>query len=76
VVREGRDRVIAGIVTAVPILSLLFVGRQLWASLLGWNDIFVFLLLYVLTGLGVTVGVFTACLRTALSRPPARSARL
>jgi stearoyl-CoA desaturase (delta-9 desaturase) len=56
VVSERRDRVIAGIVTAVPIFSLFFVGWQLWASLLGWNDIFVFLLLYVLTGFGVTVG--------------------
>ena len=55
-VSERRDRVIAGIVTAVPILSLFLVGCQLWASLLGWNDIFVFLLLYVLTGFGVTVG--------------------
>src|SRR5580700_4183810 len=56
VVRERRDRVITGIVTAVPILSLFFAGWQLWDSLLGWNDIFVFLLLYLLTGLGVTVG--------------------
>ena len=55
-ISERRDRVIARIVTAVPILSLFFVGWQLWASLLGWNDIFVFLLLYVLTGFGVTVG--------------------
>jgi stearoyl-CoA desaturase (delta-9 desaturase) len=56
VVSERRDRVIAGTVTAIPILSLFVVGWQLWASLLGWNDIFVFVLLYVLTGLGVTVG--------------------
>ncbi|HYY21923.1 MAG TPA: acyl-CoA desaturase, partial [Thermoleophilaceae bacterium] len=56
VVNERRDRIITGVVTAVPILSLFLVGWQLWASLLGWNDIFVFLLLYVLTGLGVTVG--------------------
>jgi stearoyl-CoA desaturase (Delta-9 desaturase) len=56
VVSERRDRVIAAIVTAVPILSLFFVGWQLWASLLGWNDIVVFVLLYVLTGFGVTVG--------------------
>ncbi len=42
--------------TAAPILSMFFVGWQLWDSLLGWNDIFVFLLLYLLTGLGVTVG--------------------
>jgi stearoyl-CoA desaturase (delta-9 desaturase) len=55
-VSERRDRVIAGIVTAIPILSLFVVGWQLWASLLGWNDIFVFVLLYVLTGFGVTVG--------------------
>ena len=56
VVSERRDRVIAGIVTAIPILSLFVVGWQLWASLLGWNDIFVFVLLYVLIGFGVTVG--------------------
>ena len=51
-----RVRIVTGIVTVVPILSLFLVGWQLWDSLLGWNDVFVFLLLYVLTGLGVTVG--------------------
>ena len=56
VVDERCDRVITGIVTAFPVLSLFFVGWQLWASLLRWNDIFVFLLLYVLSGIGVTVG--------------------
>ncbi|HET9720542.1 MAG TPA: acyl-CoA desaturase [Solirubrobacteraceae bacterium] len=56
VANEGRVRVITGIVTAVPILSLIFVAWQLWDSLLGWNDIFVFLVMYLLTGLGVTVG--------------------
>src|SRR5205085_724827 len=53
---ERRDRAITGVVTAVPILSLVLVGWQLWATALGWSDIAVFLLLYVLTGLGVTVG--------------------
>lgn len=48
---------ITGVVTAVPILSLLFVGWQLWDSILGWNDLFVFLVMYLLTGLGVTVGL-------------------
>jgi stearoyl-CoA desaturase (Delta-9 desaturase) len=56
VLHERRDRTITGVVTAVPVLSLFLVGWQLWASVLGWNDIFVFLALYVLTGLGVTVG--------------------
>ena len=60
VVSERRDRVIVGVVTTAPILSLFLVGWQLWDSLLGWNDVFVFLLLYVLTGFGVTVG-FIAC---------------
>ena len=45
VLHERRDRIITGIVTAAPVLSLFFVGQQLWASLLGWNDIFVFLVL-------------------------------
>lgn len=52
----GLVRAITGIVTAGPILSLIFVAWQLWDSLLGWNDIFVFLVMYVLSGLGVTVG--------------------
>jgi stearoyl-CoA desaturase (Delta-9 desaturase) len=56
IVNERRDRVITGVVTAAPVLSLFVVGWQLWASLLGWNDIFVFLVLYVLTGFGLTVG--------------------
>jgi stearoyl-CoA desaturase (delta-9 desaturase) len=53
---ERRDRIITGIVTVVPIVSLILVGWQLWASALGWSDVIVFALLYVLTGLGVTVG--------------------
>ncbi len=56
VANERRDRIITGLVTVVPILSVLLVAWQLWARILGWNDIFVFVLLYVLTGLGVTVG--------------------
>ena len=53
---ERRDRLITAIVTVAPVLSLGIVGWQLWARLIGWNDICVFLVLYLLTGLGVTVG--------------------
>jgi stearoyl-CoA desaturase (delta-9 desaturase) len=77
VANERRDRVITGIVTVAPILSLFLVGWRLWDRLLGWNDIFVFLLLYVLTGLGVTVDFHrlfthrafktTRCVRLALA---------
>ncbi len=53
---ETRDRIITGTITVVPVLCLFFVGWQVWGEWLGWNDIFVFLIMYVLTGLGITVG--------------------
>jgi stearoyl-CoA desaturase (delta-9 desaturase) len=56
VANERRDRIITGIVTGAPVASLGLVCWVLWDRILGWNDLFVFLLLYVSTGLGVTVG--------------------
>jgi stearoyl-CoA desaturase (delta-9 desaturase) len=56
VLNETRDRIITGIVTIVPFLAVGVAGWQLWADLLRWSDIAVFLILYTLTGLGVTVG--------------------
>jgi stearoyl-CoA desaturase (Delta-9 desaturase) len=53
---ETRDRIITGTVTAVPFLCLGLVGWQLWSRLLGWSDLLVFAIMYVLTGMGVTVG--------------------
>jgi stearoyl-CoA desaturase (delta-9 desaturase) len=40
----------------VPFLALGIVGWQVWAELLHWRDIVVFAILYLVTGLGVTVG--------------------
>jgi stearoyl-CoA desaturase (delta-9 desaturase) len=53
---ETRDRIITGLVTVLPFIALGVAGWQVWAELLGWNDVIVFLAMYVLTGLGVTVG--------------------
>jgi stearoyl-CoA desaturase (Delta-9 desaturase) len=53
---ETRDRIITGTVTVLPALCLLIVAWQVWGSWLGWNDIFVFLIMYVITALGITVG--------------------
>jgi stearoyl-CoA desaturase (Delta-9 desaturase) len=53
---ETRDRIITGAVTVVPVLCLLLVAWQVWGAWLGWNDIFVFLIMYVTTALGITVG--------------------
>jgi stearoyl-CoA desaturase (Delta-9 desaturase) len=56
VAHERRDRIITGIVTAVPILALLAAAWQAWEGLLRTGDLIVFGIIYVLTGLGVTVG--------------------
>src|SRR5918997_408086 len=53
---ETRDRIITGTVTVLPVLCLLIVAWQVWGDWLGWNDIFVFLILYVIRALGITVG--------------------
>ena len=53
---ETLDRVLTGTVTVVPFLALGVAGWQVWEQLLGWSDLLVFALLYVATGLGVTVG--------------------
>src|SRR5215212_267975 len=53
---ETRDRIITGAVTVLPVFCLLIVAWQVWGDWLGWNDIFVFLIMYVLTALGITVG--------------------
>src|SRR5919197_3634840 len=53
---ETRDRLITGVITAIPFAALIVVGWQLWNEALHWSDIAVFGICYVLTGLGVTVG--------------------
>jgi stearoyl-CoA desaturase (Delta-9 desaturase) len=56
VVNQRRDRIITGLVTVVPFLALLAVCWQVWADLLRWSDVIVLGILYLATGLGVTVG--------------------
>jgi len=53
---ETADRIATGIVTVVPLLMLGVVVWQTWQSLLRWHDLVVFAIVYVLTGLGITVG--------------------
>jgi stearoyl-CoA desaturase (delta-9 desaturase) len=68
---ERRDRIITGIVTGLPVVSLAFVIWQLWDSFLGWNDIFVFLVMYALTGMGITVGFHRLFTHRAFRTTPA-----
>jgi stearoyl-CoA desaturase (Delta-9 desaturase) len=56
VANERLDRFLTGTVTVLPILALFVVGWQVWGDWLGWSDLIVFAIMYVLTGLGITVG--------------------
>jgi stearoyl-CoA desaturase (Delta-9 desaturase) len=53
---ETADRIITGLVTVLPILFLGVAAWQLWNEALHWHDLTVFAIVYVATGLGITVG--------------------
>jgi stearoyl-CoA desaturase (Delta-9 desaturase) len=50
------DRIITAIVTVVPVVGLGWAAHQAWGGALHWQDLVVFVVTYMLTGLGVTVG--------------------
>jgi stearoyl-CoA desaturase (delta-9 desaturase) len=56
VAHETRDRILLTIITALPIVSLVIAGWQLWEQALHTSDLIVFGIVYALTGLGITVG--------------------
>jgi stearoyl-CoA desaturase (Delta-9 desaturase) len=56
VANEALDRFLTGAITVLPMLALGVVGWQVWGGLLHWHDLVVFLIVYAITGLGVTVG--------------------
>jgi stearoyl-CoA desaturase (Delta-9 desaturase) len=56
VLNETRDRIATGIATAAPVLALGLVVWQVWGNFLRWSDVIVFVIMYLATGLGITVG--------------------
>src|SRR3954467_4524873 len=56
VANESLDRFLTGTITVVPFLALGVVAWQVWSELLGWSDLIVFAIMYISTGLGITVG--------------------
>ena len=71
---ELRDRIITGLFTGVPMLALGVAAWRAWEGLLRPGDVVVFAVLYLLTGLGVTVGfhrLFTH--RSFKARPAVRA---
>jgi stearoyl-CoA desaturase (Delta-9 desaturase) len=53
---ESLDRFLTGMATGLPFVAFGIVCWQAWADLLRWSDIAVFGIMYLATGLGVTVG--------------------
>jgi stearoyl-CoA desaturase (delta-9 desaturase) len=53
---EALDRILTATVTIVPFLALGVVAWQVWSRLLFWSDLVAFAVMYVTTGLGITVG--------------------
>jgi stearoyl-CoA desaturase (Delta-9 desaturase) len=53
---ETMDRIATGLVTLIPFLGLVAIGWQSAKNGIPWYDPAAFLVLYVLTGFGVTVG--------------------
>jgi stearoyl-CoA desaturase (delta-9 desaturase) len=53
---ETADRIITGLLTVIPILMLGVAGWQVWDQALHWRDLVILAVLYVATGLGITVG--------------------
>lgn len=53
---ETLDRIVTGLVTVVPFVLLGLAGWQVWSEALHWSDVGIFVLVYLFTGLGVTVG--------------------
>jgi stearoyl-CoA desaturase (delta-9 desaturase) len=68
---ELLNRLITGAVTVVPVLALGLVAWQLWDVALRVSDIVVFGLMYVITGLGVTVGFHRHFTHRAFKTTPA-----
>ena len=52
VANERLDRALTGTATVVPFIAVGAAAVLTWQSLLHWSDVFIFVILYVLTGLG------------------------
>ncbi len=51
------DRVATGVMTLVPALALVWAVQSAWGGSLHWQDLVVFAISYLLTGIGITVGL-------------------
>jgi len=71
VANETADRIITGLVTAIPFLLLSVAAWQVWNEALAWRDLAIFGAVYVVTGLGVTVGFHRLLTHRSFKTSPA-----
>jgi stearoyl-CoA desaturase (delta-9 desaturase) len=68
---ETTDRVITGLVTAIPFLLLAVAAWQVWDSTLHWRDLAILGVAYVVTGLGITIGFHRLLTHRSFKTSPA-----
>ena len=68
---ETADRIITGLVTAIPFLLLGVAAWQVWDEALHWRDLAILGAAYVVTGLGVTVGFHRLLTHRSFKTSPA-----
>ncbi len=69
-VLENLDRAITGVITAVPAILLVFAVWQAWGRSLDWLDVWIFLVMYTATALGVTIGFHRMLTHRAFKTSP------
>jgi len=73
---ETRDRIITGTITVLPVVGLGLAVWQAWGGWLHWSDVIVFVVMYAITGLGITVGFHRHFTHRAFKAKPAVRAAL
>jgi stearoyl-CoA desaturase (delta-9 desaturase) len=68
---ENLARFITGVITVGPMVALGLVAWQLWDGLLHGSDLVVFAIMYLLTGLGVTIGMHRLFTHRSFKTSPA-----
>ena len=54
--QSRKEQIVLGIFIGVPFLAVIAAVPMAWGGWLGWSDVAIFLLMYAITGHGITVG--------------------
>jgi len=72
--QSRKEQVVLGIFILVPFLAVVAAVPMAWGGWLGWSDVAIFLLMYAITGHGITVGFHR--LFTHKSYKPSRAVKV